>query len=44
MKTGYTSSAGYCLVATAEKNSMRLIAWSQEQNQVKIEIILPMPC
>ncbi len=26
MKTGYTSSAGYCLVATAEKNSMRLIA------------------
>jgi len=26
MKTGYTSSAGYCLVATAEKNTMRLIA------------------
>jgi D-alanyl-D-alanine carboxypeptidase (penicillin-binding protein 5/6) len=26
MKTGYTSSAGYCLVATANKNSMRLIA------------------
>jgi len=26
MKTGYTSSAGYCLVATAKKNSMRLIA------------------
>ena len=26
MKTGYTTSAGYCLVATAEKNSMRLIA------------------
>ena len=26
MKTGYTSSAGYCLVATAEKDSMRLIA------------------
>ena len=26
MKTGYTSSAGFCLVATAEKNSMRLIA------------------
>ena len=26
MKTGYTSSAGYCLVATAERDSMRLIA------------------
>jgi len=26
MKTGYTSSAGYCFVATAEKDSMRLIA------------------
>jgi D-alanyl-D-alanine carboxypeptidase (penicillin-binding protein 5/6) len=26
MKTGYTSSAGYCLVATAKKDNMRLIA------------------
>ena len=25
MKTGYTSSAGYCLVASAERDSMRLI-------------------
>jgi len=26
MKTGYTSSAGYCLVASAKRDSMRLIA------------------
>ena len=26
MKTGYTSSAGYCLVASAQRDSMRLIA------------------
>ena len=26
MKTGYTQSAGYCLVATAKKNQMRFIA------------------
>jgi len=26
MKTGFTSSAGYCLVATAKKDNMRLIA------------------
>ncbi len=26
LKTGYTSSAGYCLTATAKKNNMRLIA------------------
>ena len=26
MKTGYTSSAGYCVVATAERDGMRLIA------------------
>lgn len=26
MKTGYTQSAGYCLVATAKKNKMRFIA------------------
>ncbi len=26
VKTGYTSAAGYCLVSTAEKNDMRLLA------------------
>lgn len=26
LKTGYTTSAGYCLVATAKKNNMRIIA------------------
>lgn len=26
LKTGYTASAGYCLVATAKKNDMRIIA------------------
>jgi len=26
LKTGYTSSAGYCLTATAKKNNVRLIA------------------
>ena len=26
LKTGYTSTAGYCLTATAKKNNMRLIA------------------
>lgn len=26
LKTGYTTSAGYCLVATARKNNMRIIA------------------
>lgn len=26
LKTGYTTSAGYCLVATAKKNDMRIIA------------------
>jgi D-alanyl-D-alanine carboxypeptidase (penicillin-binding protein 5/6) len=26
MKTGYTESAGYCLVSSAERNGMRLIA------------------
>lgn len=26
LKTGYTSSAGYCLTATAKKNNMRIIA------------------
>ena len=26
VKTGYTSAAGYCLVSTAEKNSIRLMA------------------
>ncbi len=26
MKTGYTSAAGYCLVSSAERNGMRLIA------------------
>jgi len=37
LKTGYTSSAGYCLTATAKKNNVRLIAvvMNEESSSVR---------